>query len=557
MGQPILILVNDEDGMLEALSGDLARRLGGEYRILSERSPSAALATLERLADQPEDVALVIAAQRMREMPGVDFLVTAHKLHPTAKRVLLVGRRDWTAASPAVRAMSLGQIDDYLFEPWLPLERWLYLPISQLLADWGPSQASSFEGIRIIGPRWGTRSHELRDMLTRMGIPHGWYLADSDAGRRLLEEAGEDGSRLPVVVFHSGRVFVDPSNAELAAALGFGTRPAAAAYEVIIVGAGPAGLAAAVYAASEGLGALVLEPQVVGGQAGTSSLIRNYLGFPRGISGNDLANRALEQAWLFGANLVLTKHVIGLQTRGRDHQVQLSDGNQIAAPAVIIATGVSWRRLGVPHLEALVGAGVFYGAAGAEAHAMEGQDVYVVGAGNSAGQAALHLAKWAASVTILVRGNALGQSMSDYLMQQIESESKITVRLQTEVADAKGDRRLEGLSLRDRRSGATNDVPAAALFVMIGAEPRTEWLPDGVERNDKGYILTGHDLLSAGKPPQEWPHQRPPLLLETSIPGVFAAGDVRYRSVKRVASAVGEGAVAVQLVHDYLNERLA
>jgi thioredoxin reductase (NADPH) len=388
-----------------------------------------------------------------------------------------------------------------------------------------------------------------------MGIPHGWYPVDSDVGRRLLEEAGQDGSRLPVVVFHSGQVFVDPSYAELVEGLGFGTRPAAAAYDLAIIGAGPAGLAAAVYAASEGLQTLVVEPQVVGGQAGTSALIRNYLGFPRGISGNDLANRALEQAWLFGANLVLAQQVTGLDARGANRLLRLSDGSQVATHAVIIASGVAWRRLGVPPLESLVGAGVFYGAAGAEARAMQGQDVFVVGAGNSAGQASLHLARWAASVTILARGDALGQSMSDYLVQQIERAPNIAVRLHTEVVDGKGGRRLEGLSLRDRHSGATEDIPAAALFVMIGAQPHTEWLAGTVKRDDRGYILTGHDLLHAGKPPPGWPYQRPPLLLETSLPGVFAAGDVRYRSVKRVTSAVGEGAVAIQLVHAYLSEQ--
>jgi thioredoxin reductase (NADPH) len=555
MGQPILFLVNDQGPVLEALTDDLVRRFGVQFGILGEASPAAALVSLTRLVDESAEIALVVAAQRMGEMPGVDVLARAHELHPTAKRVLLIGRRDWTATNPAVRAMALGQIDTYLFEPWLPVERWLYLPISQVLADWVSSQVPSFEGIRVVGPQWGARAHELRDLLTRMGIPHGWYLADSETGRRLLNDAGEDGSRLPVVVFHSGRVFVDPSNAELAAALGFGTRPAAATYDLAIVGAGPAGLAAAVYAASEGLGTLVVERQVVGGQAGTSALIRNYLGFPRGISGNDLANRALEQAWLFGAHLVLTQHVTGLHVGGRGRLVRLSDGDTIRARTVIIATGVSWRRLGVDSLDALVGEGVFYGAAGAEAQAMEGQDVFVVGAGNSAGQAAVHLAKWAASVTVLVRGNALGQSMSDYLLQQIEAAPNITVRLHTEVVDGHGGRRLEGLVLRDRHSGTSEQVPAAALFVMIGAEPRTAWLTDAVERDSRGYILTGHDLLRDGKPPPGWTLQRPPLLLETSTPGVFAAGDVRHRSIKRVASAVGEGAVAVQLVGDYLTEQ--
>jgi thioredoxin reductase (NADPH) len=554
MGHPILFLVDDRPRVLEALAGDLERRFGADHRIHTEHAPEAALAALEGLVGQGEEVALVVAGQHMSELPGVQFLCRAHELHPTAKRVLLVGRRAWTPANPAVRAMTLGQIDTYLFEPWLPVERFLYLPISQVLADWAPSHGPSFEGIRIVGPRLGTRSHELRDLLTRMGIPHGWYQADTADGRQLLGEAGQDGERLPVVLFHSGQVFVDPSNAELAAALGFGTRPGASAYDLVIVGAGPAGLAAAVYAASEGLDTLVLEPQVAGGQAGTSAMIRNYLGFPRGIGGGDLANRALEQAWLFGANLVLAQRATGLRADGDRRLVQLSDGGEVAAGAVVVASGIAWRRLGVPELEALVGSGVFYGAAGAEARALEGQDAFVVGAGNSAGQAALHLAKYAASVTLLARGPDLAKSMSDYLIQELEQAPNVTVRLRTQVVGGLGHHRLDGLVLRQLDSGAIEEVPAAALFVMIGGEPRTEWLA-GVERDERGYILTGHDLLGPDGAAAGWPLQRPPLLLETSIPGVFAAGDVRHRSVKRVASAVGEGAVAVQLVHQYLGRQ--
>jgi thioredoxin reductase (NADPH) len=554
MSDPILFLVDDRPKVLEALAGDLERRFGRDHRILAETSPEAALGALEGLAGRGEEVALVVAGQKMAELPGVLLLLKAHELHPSAKRVLLVGRRDWTPENPAVPAMTLGQIDTYLFEPWLPVGRFLDLPISQVLADWVPSRGRSFEGIRIVGPRWATRSHELRDMLTRMGIPHGWYQAGTAEGRRLLEEAGEDGTRLPVVVFHSGQVFVDPSDAELAAALGFGTRPAAGTYDLVIVGAGPAGLAAAVYAASEGLGTLVVEPQAAGGQAGTSSMIRNYLGFPRGIGGGDLANRALEQAWLFGANLVLAQRATGLRVDGPRRLVRLSDGGEVAAEAVVVASGVAWRRLGVPRLEALVGAGVFYGAAGAEARAMEAQDVFVVGAGNSAAQAALHLARYAASVTLLARGPDLGASMSEYLVQEIEQAPNVAVRLRTQVVDGLGGHRLEGLVLRCRDDGSTEEVAAAALFVMIGGEPRTEWL-SGVARDDRGYVLTGHDLLGPDGLPAGWPLKRPPLLLETCIPGVFAAGDVRHRSVKRVASAVGEGAVAVQLVHQYLDRQ--
>ena len=554
MSQPILFLVDDRPEVLEALAADLSRRFGTDHRVLAETSPTAALETLLRLAEEAQEVAVVVAGQRMAELAGVPFLLRAHELHPSAKRVLLVGRREWTPTNPAVRAMTLGQIDTYLFEPWLPVARFLDLPISQVLADWVPARGPSFEGIRIVGPRWTTRSHELRDMLTRMGIPYGWYQAGSAAGRRLLEEAGQDGARLPVVVFHSGQVFVDPSDAELAAGLGYRTSTGGGSHDLVIVGAGPAGLAAAVYAASEGLDTLVVEPQVAGGQAGTSAMIRNYLGFPRGIGGGDLANRALEQAWLFGANLVLSQRAVGLGVDGRRRLVRLSDGTEVSAEAVVVASGVSWRRLGVPRLEALVGAGVFYGAAGSEARAMEGQDVYVVGAGNSAGQAALHLAKYAASVTLVVRGPDLGARMSDYLVQEIEQAPNVAVRLETQVVDGLGGWRLEGLALRRRGDAATEEVPAAALFVMIGAEPHTDWLT-GVERDDRGYLLTGHDLLGPDGLPAGRPHQRPPLLLETSIPGVFAAGDVRHRSVKRVASAVGEGAVAVQLVHQYLGRQ--
>ena len=340
MTHPILFLVDDRPQVLEALAGDLERRFGADHRVLTGTSPGAALEALEGLARDGQEVALVVAGQRMAELPGVELLLKAHDLHPSAKRVLLVGRREWTPANPAVRAMTLGQIDTYLFEPWLPVARFLDLPISQVLADWVPSQGPSFEGIRIVGPRWGTRSHELRDMLTRMGIPHGWYQADTAAGRQLLEEAGQDGSRLPVVLFHSGQVFVDPSDAELAEALGFGTTPGAGSYDLVIVGAGPAGLAAAVYAASEGLDTLVVEPQVAGGQAGTSAMIRNYLGFPRGIGGGDLANRALEQAWLFGANLVLAQRATGLRADGPRRLVRLSEGSEVTAEAVVVASGV-------------------------------------------------------------------------------------------------------------------------------------------------------------------------------------------------------------------------
>jgi thioredoxin reductase (NADPH) len=555
MGPPVILLVEEDRELLEALAGDLGRRLAVDYQILAEPSPTRALAVLQQLAAEVQQVALIFAGREMSQMPGVEFLVAAHVQHPAAKRVLLVGRGDYGAAHPAVRAMTLGQIDYHLFVPWQPVERWLYPPVDEFLAEWSKTQPPSFVALRIVGRQWEPRSHQLRDTLTRAAMPYRFYPHDSPAGRRVLEEAGQDGSRLPVVMFRTGRVLVDPSHAELTQFLGASIRPEPTTYDLAIVGAGPAGLAAAVTAASEGLATLVVEPEVFGGQAGTSSLIRNYPGFPHGITGDDLAFRSFEQAWLFGTNFVFAQAVVALTPRGLQRRLRLSDSREVVARTVILAPGVAWRRLGVSNLEALVGAGVFYGAAGSEARAMRGQQVFVVGAGNSAGQAAVHLAEHAASVAVLVRGDALGATMSDYLVQELQATANISVRLHTEVVDGHGSGRLERLTLRDHRNGVTETVAAAGLFVLIGAEPRTSWLRQTVGCDQRGYLLTGRDLASAGGSPAGWPLARPPLYLETSLPGVFAAGDVRHRSVKRVASAVGEGAIAVQLVHEYLAEQ--
>ena len=553
MRKPVLFLMAHEGAVLEALTGDLGRRFGGEFRILSERSPAAGMEALAQLAARPDPVALLIADQRMPEMTGVEFLAHAHALHPAAKRVLLM-ERDYTATNPIVPAMVRGQIDYHLVKPWVP-ELGLYPPVSEFLASWAASQEPGFEMFRIVGPQRNEHCHEIRDLLTRLNVPFGFYPDDAEVGRRLLREAGQDGSRLPVVLRHDGRVLVEPSDADIVEAVGGSTRTDIGSCDLVIIGAGPAGLAAAVYAASEGLSTVVLERKVSGGQAGTSSRIRNFPGFTWGISGQDFAYRACEQAWLFGAHMIFAQEATALEVRGAECRVRVSDGSEIAAKAVVIATGVSWRRLGIPSLEALIGAGVFYGAAGSEARAMHGENVCVVGAGNSAGQAAVHLAGHAASVTILVRGYSLARSMSDYLIKEIEHTSNITVRLGVEVIDGEGKEHLEALTLRERASGTTVTVPTSALFVLIGAEPKTDWLPDGIERDDHGFILTGRDLVRGGRPPEGWPLERSPLLLETSVPGVFAAGDVRYRSVKRVASAVGEGAIAIQLVHEYLAEQ--
>jgi thioredoxin reductase (NADPH) len=551
MGKPRFYLVDDDPRRRETFTGELRRRFGSDYEVHGMGSAAATLQALARL-DADADVALVVAATQMAEMDGVELLTKVHELRPDAKRVLLLGRGEWAKAHPAVRAMTLGQIDYYLFDPWGEVERWLHLPVTQILADWAAARAPANEQIRIVDQRWTARSHELRDLFSRIALPHGFYPADSEAGRALLDQAGQEGATLPVLLYRTGLVLVDPSDADVAESLGFRSRAGTDAYDVAVVGGGPAGLAAGVYAASEGLRTMVVEPTFPGGQAGTSSLIRNYLGFPHGISGDDLANRATEQAWLFGADLVLAQRATGLVPGDRDHLVRLSDGSEVTARTVILATGVAWRRLGVPGLEALRGAGVFYGAATAEARAVEGEQVFVVGAGNSAGQAALHLARYADRVTILARGDALGRTMSDYLVKEIQANDTIAVRLGTQVVGAGGTGRLEHLTLQDLRTGSAETVPAAALFILIGAQPHTEWLAGTLDRDERGFLLTGRDLLHGGQLPPGWPLDRPPLLLETSVPGVFAAGDVRHGSVKRVASAVGEGSIAIQLVHEHL-----
>jgi thioredoxin reductase (NADPH) len=553
MEQPVLLAVMASAAVVERLTADLRRRFGADYQVRGADSAAVALATLVELADRAQDVAIVIADQNLIGMPAVELLERAHRLHPLAKRVLMIERRSWSTTHPVVAALAVGQIDYHLYNPWVPVERILYSPISEFLVAWEAAREPPIAALRIVGAQWSPRSHEVRDVLSRVGAVFAFHPDDSPAGRRLLAEAGVDGSRLPVIVFFDNRVLVDPSHAELFASMGVATSPTIDSCDVIIVGAGPAGLAAAVYAASEGLHTVLVEPVIPGGQAGTSSLIRNYLGFERGISGSDLANRAMQQAWLFGTNLVVSQQATRLGVRGSERVVGTTDGSQIRARAVVLATGVEWRRLGVPALEALLGKGVFYGAAGAEARAVQGRDVFVVGAGNSAGQAALHLAKYAATVTMLVRRDNLAATMSEYLRTEIEQTSNVRVRLLTEVVDGSGTVHLETLVLRER-DGGTEVVPASALFLMIGAEPHTGWLRDSVARDERGFVLTGHHLVRAGAVPAQWPLDRPPTLLETSIPGVFAAGDVRHGSVKRVASAVGEGATAIQLVHEYLSE---
>ncbi len=546
--RPALFVIDDDAGVVQALRDDLGQRFGGDFRVIGASSAAAGLAALRRLADEHQQVALLIADHGMSEMPGTEFLARAHEMHPLAKRVLLV-ERDYSVRSPVVQAMTLGQADYHLTKPWL-LERDLYRMVSEFLAEWAKDHQAGFELFHVVGRPQDRSTHQLRESLTRFNVPFRFHTAGSERGRQLLAGAGLDASRLPVMIRHDGYTVVEPTLAQVVESTGGSTSSDVSECDVVIAGAGPAGLTAAVYAASEGLQTVLLEETVSGGQAGSSPMIRNYPGFPHGISGHELTRRACEQAWMFGAHLVFSQPMAGLECRGEERVVRLPGGHRITARAVIVATGIAWRRLGVPRLEALAGSGVFYGAAGSELQAMEGRDVFVVGAGNSAGQTALHLARYARQVTMLVRGGSLARSMSDYLIREIGATSTITVRLNTEVTGGHGADHLDALTLCDRRSGRAEQVPAAALFVLIGGQPRTQWLPETIQRR-WGYLLTGRDVTRDGSHPSRWPLDRAPLPLETSMPGVFAAGDVRCRSIKRVASAVGDGATVVRLVHEY------
>jgi thioredoxin reductase (NADPH) len=549
MSRPVLFVIDDDPEVVRALHDDLSRRFGKDFRVIGESSAAAGLATLRDLAAGHEPVALLIVDHHMPEISGVEFLTGAHDLHPLAKRVLLV-ERDYSARSPVVGAMTLGQADYHLSKPWM-LEQDLYREISEFLADWAKDQEAGFELFHIIGRLQDGSTHELRELLTRFNVPFHFHAADTEQGRRLLDDKGLDASRLPVMIRHDGYTMVKPGPAQIIESVGGSVSSDVDACDIVIVGAGPAGLTAGVYAASEGLRTVVLEESVSGGQAGSSPMIRNYPGFPHGISGHELTRRACEQAWMFGAHMVFSQPAAGLDGQGGHRVVHLADGTQIVARAVIVAPGIAWRRLGVPRLEALVGSGVFYGSAGSEAPAMEGRDVFVVGAGNSGGQASLHLARYAGQVTMLVRKDSLALSMSEYLIREIEATPNITVRLHTEITDGHGSAHLEALTVHDRLRGGTDRVPADALFVLIGGEPHTQWLPGPIQL-ERGYILTGRDVVRNGGSASRWPLDRAPVPLETSMPGVFAAGDARYRSIKRVASAVGDGATAVRMAQEYL-----
>jgi thioredoxin reductase (NADPH) len=543
MSRPVLFVVDQDAHSLDALIAGLTRRFGSDFTVKGESSADAAIAALRAMKSAAEAVALLVV-----DDSSSDLLERAHELHPSAKRVVFVDR-DYTSANPVVQAIALGRADYHIVRPWVDDEM-MYSSMSEFLASWTREQEPTFETFRIVAEPNDARVLQLRDVMTRFSMPFGFYAVDSEDGQRLLVEAGVDASRLPVVIRYDGQVTVDPSLSDLARAVGVNVTNDVHTSELAIVGAGPAGLTAAVYAASEGLETVLLEQAVSGGQAGTSPLIRNYPGFPHGVSGGLLMERTCEQAWLMGAHIVFAQQAVALERSGDYRLVRLGDGTEVRARAVVIATGIEWRRLGVPHIEALVGSGVFYGAAVSESRAMQGQDVFVVGAGNSAGQAAVHLAKHARTVTILVRGDSFAKSMSNYLVRAIRSAPNVVVRHRTQVIDGSGDGRLENLTIVE--SGrAPEEVSAAALFIMIGGEPHTQWLPSEIARDAQGYLVTGREVLDW--PGSNWGQSRDPLPLETSMPGVFAAGDVRQGSIKRVASAVGEGATLVRLVHEHLS----
>lgn len=547
MARPIILAIDDDVSVLEAVVQDLRRQYGNTYRVMRAAGGQAALDTLAQLKSRDEPVALIVSDQRMPGITGVQLLERARDIYPDARRVLLTAYADTEAA---IRAINTARIHYYLNKPWDPPEEKLYPVLDDLLEDWQAGYRPPFEGLRVIGSRWSLADFRVRNFLSRNHVPYRWLdVAAGPEAAKLLEDRKLDPAKLPVLIFADGTVLVDPDLELLASRVGLSVQAAQEFYDLIVIGAGPAGLAAGVYGASEGLRTLIIEPLAPGGQAGSSSRIENYLGFPSGITGADLGRRAHAQASRFGAEFI-TQRATGMRIDGQYRFVQLADGREISSHCVLLAPGVQYRKLDIPGADRLAGCGIYYGAALVEARACQGEEVYIVGGANSAGQAALHFAKYATKVTMLVRGDGLSLTMSKYLIDEISRTSNIVIEARTQVLEAFGNERLE--SLRLRGPAGDSQVPATSLFVFIGAVPVTAWLPACILRNDKGFILSGSDLRKDGKLPDVWHETREPLLLETSVPGVFVAGDVREGSIKRVASAVGEGSIAVQFVHQYL-----
>lgn len=553
MPKPVILTVDDDPDVLSSIERDLKRRYSEKYRVLSANSGSAALELLKRLGQRNEPIALFLVDHRMPQMNGIEFLAQAMRSYPDPKRVLLTAYADTDAA---IRAINEVRLNHYLLKPWDPPEQSLYPVLDDLLGNWQEKYRPPFEGISLIGPRWSSRSYEMRDFLARNHVPFRWLnpdAVDRDGEIRKAVNALGPDTRMPVLLMPDGSKMIDPTPAEVAARIGLHTRSESDFHDLVIIGGGPAGLAAAVYGASEGLTTAIVEREAPGGQAGLSSAIENYLGFPAGLTGADLANRAVIQARRFGAEIIAPQEAVSLKVDGNYRYVTLRDGSALTCHALLIATGVQWRKLNIPGVERLTGAGVYYGAGSTEAMSCRDEDVYVIGGANSAGQAAMNFSKYARRVVMLVRGESLNASMSKYLIDEIEATPNIVVQTLSQVVEAHGQERLEEITIRCDRTGSTDRVPASAMFIFIGAEPRTEWLEGIVQRDSKGFILTGADLMKDGKRPAGWTLDRDPGLLETSVPGVFAVGDVRHGSVKRVASGVGEGSIAIQFVHQFLS----
>jgi thioredoxin reductase (NADPH) len=549
MGRPAMLTVDDDQAVSRAVARDLRRRYGRDYQVVRASSGAEALDALREIKLRGGRVAVMLADYRMPQMSGIDFLEQAMDLFPHARRALLTAYADTDAA---IQAINVVDVDHYLLKPWDPPEEKLYPVVDALLEAWQMAGDREVQEVKVVGHRWSAPSYKIRDFLARNLVPYRWFAVDDPEGRRLLEAAGAGPEAVPLVVPPDGRALAAPTAAEVAAAVGLSTAPVRDFYDLIIIGGGPAGLGAAVYGASEGLRTVLVERRAIGGQAGQSSRIENYLGFPDGVSGAQLTERARRQAGKFDAEVLTTRDVVSLAARGSARVARFSDGKELSGHAVIIATGVDYRPLVAQGVAELTGRGVYYGSAATEAPACADTDVYIVGGANSAGQAALFFSRHARRVTILVRGDSLERSMSYYLIQQLAAIGNIDVRTRCEVVQAHGDEHLEAVTLCDSKAGTTDTVSCEHLFVFIGAQPRTDWLDGAVRRDQRGFVCTGPDLLVGGQRPATWDRDRDPFYLESSVPGIFAAGDVRANSVKRVASAVGEGAMAVTLVHKYL-----
>jgi thioredoxin reductase (NADPH) len=555
VAKPILLSVDDDSNVLRAIERDLRSQYGAEYQVIGSDSPEAALDLLNQLKVRNDSVALLLVDQRMPRIDGVAFLQQAMRIFPSAKRALLTAYADTIAA---ISAINHAGINYFFLKPWDPPTEYLYPQLDDLLDDWQASFRPTFQGIRLLGTRWSRRSYELRDFLARNRVPYQWIdveLSTNDPEtKRLVEALGLEAASLPVVLFPDGTKLLDSVPADVAQRVGLRTRAQTSFYDLAIVGGGPAGLAAAVYGASEGLHTVMIEREAPGGQAGMSSRIENYLGFPTGLSGADLARRAVVQAQRFGVEILAPQEVVGVRTEGPYRIVKLLDGGEISCHALMIATGVQWRRLDAPGIARLQGAGIYYGGGASEALSYQGESVYVVGGANSAGQAAIHFARYAGRVVILIRGESLSNTMSRYLIDQIQQTPNIQLWTHASVAEVHGETHLEEISVRCSDTDKVERVPTSAMFVCIGALPRTDWLANVLERDERGFLLTGADLIGDGQRLKGWTLDRDPFLLETNVPGIFAVGDVRHGSIKRVASGVGEGSVAVQFIHQYLSK---